>query len=51
MSKEELWRRTRQEPADVEIQQRRWRWIRHALRKPATNNICKPEPLMVKIAI
>ena len=37
ISNEELWQRTRQKPAKVEIQQRRWRWIGHTLRKPATN--------------
>ena len=36
---EELWQQTKQEHTDVEteIQQHRWRWIGHALRKPATN--------------
>ena len=34
---EELWERTRQRPVDIEIKQRRWRWIGHTLRKPPTN--------------
>ena len=35
MSNEELWRRTKQQSADKEILQRRWRWLGHTLRKPA----------------
>ena len=35
-----LWQCTNQLPADGEIQQRRWRWIGHTLRKP-TNNITR----------
>ena len=34
---EELWRRTGHRRIEVEIQRRRWRWIGHTLRKPATN--------------
>ena len=34
---EELWERTRQRPVDIEIKQRRWRWIGHTLRKSPTN--------------
>ena len=34
---EDLWQRTKQRPADGEIKMRRWRWIGHTLRKPATN--------------
>ena len=34
---EDLWQRTKQRPADAEIKMRRWRWIGHTLRKPATN--------------
>ena len=37
ISNKELWERTSQKPADEEILQRRWRWIGHTLRKPATN--------------
>ena len=37
ISNEELWQRTKQKPADVEIRKRRWRWIGHTLRKPATS--------------
>ena len=37
ISNEELWQRTRQKHADVEIRQRRWGWIGHTLRKTATN--------------
>ena len=33
----ELWDRTRQDPIALEIRQRKWRWIGHTLRKPATN--------------
>ena len=32
----ELWKRTKQQSAEVEILQRRWRWIRHTLRKRTT---------------
>ena len=33
----ELWQRTGQHPVEEEILQRRWRWIGHTLRKPASN--------------
>ena len=33
---EEIWRRTGQERIDTEIMRRRWRWIGHTLRKPAS---------------
>jgi hypothetical protein len=32
-----LWQLTGQKSAKAEIQQRRWRWLGHTLRKPATN--------------
>ena len=31
------WQRTKQEPIEQEILQRRWRWIGHTLRKPASS--------------
>ena len=34
---EELWQRTQQERIEVTIRRRKWRWIGHTLRKPATN--------------
>ena len=34
---EELWERTGQEQIITEIKRRKWRWIGHTLRKPATN--------------
>ena len=37
ISYKELWKCTNQKPVDEEILQRRWRWIGHTLRKPATN--------------
>ena len=37
ISNKDLWHRTNQKPAEVEIRQRRWRWIGHTLRKPATS--------------
>ena len=37
ISNEELWRRTNQQPVEEDILQRRWRWIGHTLRKPASN--------------
>ena len=37
ISNEELWQRTDQKAADIEILQRRWRWIGHTLRKPVGN--------------
>ena len=33
----ELWERSRQEQIIIEIKRRRWGWIGHTLRKPATN--------------
>jgi hypothetical protein len=37
ISNEQLWQRTQQQPAEEEILQRRWRWIGHTLRKPASS--------------
>ena len=37
ISNEELWQRTLQERIEVTIRRRKWRWIGHTLRKPATN--------------
>jgi hypothetical protein len=37
ISNEELWERAHQPPLAKVIVQRRWRWIGHTLRKPATN--------------
>jgi hypothetical protein len=37
ISKDELWQRTKQQPVEDDILQRRWRWIGHTLRKPAPN--------------
>ena len=37
ISNEELWQRTKQERIEVTIRRRKWRWIGHTLRKPATN--------------
>ena len=37
ITNEELWRRTQQEPVEDLIRQRRWRWIGHSLRKPASS--------------
>ena len=37
ISNNELWKRTNQKPAEEEILKRRWRWIGHTLRKPASN--------------
>ena len=39
ISNEELWQRTQQERIEVTIRRRKWRWISHTLRKPATNII------------
>jgi hypothetical protein len=30
-----LWEITKQEPTDIQIKKRKWRWIEHTLRKPA----------------
>jgi hypothetical protein len=30
-----LWEITKQEPIDIQIKKRKWRWIGHTLRKPA----------------
>ncbi|MBN3275678.1 CFDP2 protein, partial [Polyodon spathula] len=37
ISNEQLWQRTRQQPAEEEILQRRWRWIGYTLCKPASS--------------
>ena len=37
ISNKDLWQRTNQRPAEEEIIKRRWRWIGHTLRKPASN--------------
>ena len=37
ISNEDLWRRTKQQPMDVQIRQRKWRWIEHTLRKPPSS--------------
>ena len=37
ISNEELWQCTKQERIEVTIRRRKWRWIGHTLRKPATN--------------
>ena len=37
VSNEELWDRTNQAPIDIEIRKRKWGWIGHTLRKPASN--------------
>lgn len=33
----DLWRRTKQQPIDITIKHRRWKWIGHTLRKPNSN--------------
>ena len=37
ISNEELWRRTNQDPIELELLQRRWRWVGHTLRKASTS--------------
>jgi hypothetical protein len=37
ISNQELWQRSKQLPAEGEIRKRRWRWIGHTLRKPASS--------------
>ena len=37
ISNEKLWQRAKQERIEVTIRRRKWRWIGHTLRKPATN--------------
>ena len=37
ISNKVLWHRTKQKPAEIEIRQRRWRWIGHTLQKPPTS--------------
>ncbi|GFR77510.1 hypothetical protein ElyMa_000510200 [Elysia marginata] len=34
---EEIWRLTKQEPIDTQITRRKWEWIGHTFRKPASN--------------
>ena len=36
ISEREFWKRTKQQPPENEIIQRRWRWIEHILQKPTT---------------
>jgi len=40
ISNKELWRKTKQQPINLTIRSRRWKWIGHTLRK-AYNNITK----------
>ena len=37
MSNEDLWRAADQEPVAAQIHERKWGWIGHTLRKPASN--------------
>ncbi|KAH3807354.1 hypothetical protein DPMN_135692 [Dreissena polymorpha] len=37
ISNEELWRRTKQQPVEKDIVQRRWRWIGYTSRNSALN--------------
>ncbi|VDO50186.1 unnamed protein product [Schistosoma margrebowiei] len=43
MSNNLLWERTNQLPAEEEIEKRRWKWIRHTLRK--SSNCIKRQAL------
>ena len=40
ISNKELWRKTKQQPINLTIRSRRWKWIGHTLRKE-NNNIIK----------
>ena len=33
ITKEELWRITKQKPIEIQVKRRKWKWIGHALRK------------------
>ena len=37
VTNEELWRQAGQDPVDLQIKKRKWGWLGHTLRKPATN--------------
>ena len=37
ISNEELWNKAKQEPINLTIQRRKWRWVGHTLRKPPDN--------------
>ncbi|XP_056017339.1 uncharacterized protein LOC130053791 [Ostrea edulis] len=37
INNKELWKRTKQEPIEITIRTRRWKWIGHTLRKPNTS--------------
>ena len=37
VSNEQLWDKTKQTPIETEIRKRKWGWIGHTLRKPASN--------------
>ena len=44
ISNQDLWKRTRQQPIEVDIFQRRWKWIGHTLRSPHLTSQGKPSP-------
>ena len=37
VSNEQLWDKTKQTPIETEVRKRKWGWIGHTLRKPASN--------------
>jgi hypothetical protein len=39
ISNKELWRKTQQQPINLTIRSRRWKWIGHTLRKANNNNL------------
>ena len=41
ISNKDLWRRTKQQPMDVQIRKRKWRWIGHTLRNPPSSITCQ----------
>jgi hypothetical protein len=41
ITNEELWRRAKQEPVNMQIRQKKWGWTRHTLRKPPSNTTCQ----------
>jgi len=48
ISNRELWERTRQQPIEKEILQRRWCWICYTLQKTASPDRCRPQTLKAR---
>jgi hypothetical protein len=38
ITKDELWKITKEKPTEIQIKSRKWNWIAHTLRKKSRNN-------------